>query len=43
VPASLVEETIQRLDQFLFGEDVQLSDLRAALTVPARMSAAAGP
>jgi tRNA-modifying protein YgfZ len=32
VPASLVEETVQRLDQFLFGEDVQLSDLRAALT-----------
>ena len=32
VPVDLVEDTMQRLDQFLFGEDVQLSDLRAALT-----------
>lgn len=32
VPAELAEALVQRLDQFLFGEDVQLSDLRGALT-----------
>ena len=31
VPRDLVEATIQRLDQFLFSEDVQLGDLRASL------------
>ncbi|NOT26104.1 MAG: folate-binding protein YgfZ [Acidobacteria bacterium] len=32
VPASQLSSTLQRLDQFLFGEDVQLVDLSAALT-----------
>ena len=31
VPADLVEGTLQRLDQFLFSEDVQLADLSAAV------------
>jgi folate-binding protein YgfZ len=31
VPADLVEAILQRLDQFLFAEDVQLGDLRGAL------------
>jgi tRNA-modifying protein YgfZ len=31
VPANLVDLTMQRLDQFLFAEDVQFSDLRGAL------------
>jgi glycine cleavage system aminomethyltransferase T len=32
VPAELAEATLQRLDQFLFSEDVQFADLSAALT-----------
>lgn len=32
VPASELSSTLQRLDQFLFGEDVQLVDLSTALT-----------
>jgi folate-binding protein YgfZ len=32
VPAAELSATLQRLDQFLFGEDVQLSDLSDALT-----------
>lgn len=31
VPADLVEGTLQRLDQFLFSEDVQLADLSASV------------
>ena len=31
VPAVLVESTLQRLDQFLFSEDVQLADLSASI------------
>ena len=31
LPADLVDATLQRLDQFLFTEDVQLGDLRGAL------------
>lgn len=31
VPAALVQTTLERLDQFLFGEDVQLTDLSEAL------------
>ncbi len=31
VPADLVPATIERLDQFLFSEDVQLADLSAAM------------
>lgn len=31
VPADLVEAILQRLDQFLFAEDVQLGDLRGSL------------
>jgi folate-binding protein YgfZ len=31
VPADLAEATLQRLDQFLFSEDVQLADLSATL------------
>ena len=31
VPAELVSATLQRLDQFLFSEDVQLSDLSSTL------------
>jgi len=31
VPADLVAASLERLDQFLFSEDVQLSDLREAL------------
>jgi folate-binding protein YgfZ len=31
VPADLVQPTLRRLDQFLFSEDVQLSDLSAEL------------
>lgn len=32
VPAELASATLQRLDQFLFSEDVQLTDLSSALT-----------
>jgi tRNA-modifying protein YgfZ len=31
VPADVAQATLQRLDQFLFGEDVQFADLSAAL------------
>ncbi len=31
VPRDLVDATVQRLEQFLFSEDVQLGDLRASL------------
>src|SRR3954470_22527667 len=31
VPAELVDATVQRLDQFLFGEDVQLASLASPL------------
>jgi folate-binding protein YgfZ len=31
VPANLVDETLQRLDQFLFSEDVQLASLETSL------------
>ena len=32
VPAELAQATLQRLDQFLFSEDVQFADLSGALT-----------
>jgi folate-binding protein YgfZ len=31
LPAALVDDILQKLDQFLFSEDVQVSDLRGAL------------
>ena len=33
VPSALVQPTIQRLDQFIFSEDVQLADLSEALGI----------
>jgi folate-binding protein YgfZ len=43
VPADRAEATLQRLDQFLFSEDVQLADLAATLRAVWVHGPAAGP